>query len=170
LSQGIGNLFKKALSGEGFSLMKMEGNGRIYLADNGKQVHVIQLQGETICINGNDVLALENTLKWDIKMMRSIGGMVGGGLFNVQISGHGYVAITSHHKPITLKVTLDQPVFTDPNATIAWSGSLSPEIKTDISWKTFVGRGSGESIQLMFRGDGWVVLQPFEEVYYAQNG
>jgi uncharacterized protein (AIM24 family) len=69
-----------------------------------------------------------------------------------------------------IRVTPEQPVYTDPNATIGWSGSLSPEIKTDMSWKTFVGRGSGESIQLMFRGDGWVVLQPFEEVYYSEKG
>ena len=46
---------------------------------------------------------------------------------------------------------------------IAWSGGLTPEIVTDISVKTFFGRGSGESIQLQFEGDGWVVLQPYEE-------
>ena len=26
------------------------------------------------------------------------------------------------------------------------------------------GRGSGESVQLKFAGDGWVVVQPYEEV------
>ena len=30
-------------------------------------------------------------------------------------------------------------------------------------WKTFFGRGSGESIQMKFDGDGFVVVQPFEE-------
>ena len=39
------------------------------------------------------------------------------------------------------------------------------EIKTDISFKTFLGRGSGESIQMRFQGDGFVVIQPYEEVY-----
>jgi uncharacterized protein (AIM24 family) len=56
------------------------------------------------------------------------------------------------------------PVFTDPNATVAWSGGLTPEIITDISLGTLLGRGSGESIQLRFAGDGWVVVQPYEEV------
>ena len=40
---------------------------------------------------------------------------------------------------------------------------MTPEFKTDISLKTFFGRGSGESIQMMFNGDGFVVIQPYEE-------
>jgi len=78
------------------------------------------------------------------------------------------VAITTHFDPITLVVQPGQPVYTDPNATVAWSGNLTPSIKTDISLKTIFGRGSGESFQLAFEGNGWVVLQPYEEVYYAQ--
>jgi uncharacterized protein (AIM24 family) len=41
-----------------------------------------------------------------------------------------------------------------------------PEFKTDVSLKTFLGRGSGESIQMMFNGDGFVVIQPYEEVVF----
>jgi uncharacterized protein (AIM24 family) len=58
------------------------------------------------------------------------------------------------------------PVFTDSIATVAWSGGLTPEIVTDISLGTLLGRGSGESVQLRFAGDGWVVVQPYEEVVY----
>ena len=56
-------------------------------------------------------------------------------------------------------------MFTDPNATVAWSGDLCPDIKTDVSLKTLVGCGSGESLQMAFRGEGFVVVQPYEEVY-----
>jgi uncharacterized protein (AIM24 family) len=52
---------------------------------------------------------------------------------------------------------------------VAWSGTLSPEIHTDISFKTLLGRGSGESFQLKFQGEGWVVLQPYEEVYLQRS-
>ena len=48
---------------------------------------------------------------------------------------------------------------------MAWSGTLEPQFKTDVSLKTFFGRGSGESIQMRFEGDGFVVIQPYEEVY-----
>jgi uncharacterized protein (AIM24 family) len=34
---------------------------------------------------------------------------------------------------------------------------------SDISVKTFFGRGSGESIQMKFEGEGFVVIQPCEE-------
>ena len=81
----------------------------------------------------------------------------------------GMIAITTHYDPLALRVEPGKPVFTDPNATVAWSGSLSPGIRTDMSFKTFLGRGSGESIQLQFEGNGWVVLQPYEEVYFQAS-
>ena len=68
-----------------------------------------------------------------------------------------------------LRVTPQQPVFTDPNATIAWSGTLMPEFKTDVSLKTFFGRGSGESLQMQWQGDGFVVVQPYEEIYMQHS-
>lgn len=163
--QGLSMVFKKMLSGEGMTLMKAEGTGKLYLADNGKKVRILHLNNETIFVNGNDVLAIENTLQYDIKMMKSVAGMLGGGLFNVKISGTGMVAMTTHGDPITLLVRPDQPLNTDANATVAWSGGLDVVVKTDVSFSDFIGRGSGESIQLAFSGDGWVVLQPYEEVY-----
>ena len=53
---------------------------------------------------------------------------------------------------------------------ILLSGSLEPQIKTDMSFKTFLGRGSGESIQTSFSGNGFVVIQPYEEVYFQAGG
>lgn len=166
MEQGLGNLLKKAVSGEGMQLMKMEGQGRVYLADAGKKITLLRLDEETIFVNGNDVLALESSVSNQITMMKRVAGMVSGGLFNVKLSGSGVVAVTSHYEPLILKVSAATgPIFTDPNATVAWSGSLSPEIATDISFKTLMGRGSGESIQLKFAGEGWVVVQPYEETY-----
>ncbi|PJK13690.1 hypothetical protein CO613_09345 [Lysobacteraceae bacterium NML07-0707] len=164
LEQGLGNLLKKAVSGEGMQLMKMEGQGRAYLADTGKKITLLRLAGESIFVNGNDVLAFEEGIENKITMMRRVAGMMAGGLFNVRLSGHGIVAVTSHYEPLTLRVSAASgAVFTDPNATVAWSGNLQPEIITDISLGTLIGRTSGESIQLKFAGEGWVVVQPYEE-------
>jgi uncharacterized protein (AIM24 family) len=165
LDQGLGNLLKKAISGEGTRLTKATGQGKMYLADSGKKVTILSLQNESVFVNGNDVLAFEPTLTSNITMMKKLAAIVSGGLFNVQLSGTGMLAFTTHYEPLTLRVTPNQPVFTDPNATVAWSGNLQPEFKSDVSLKTFLGRGSGESMQMMFRGDGWVVVQPYEEVY-----
>ena len=102
--------------------------------------------------------------------MKKMSAMLAGGLFNVRLAGHGMVAITSHYDPMTLHVTSDDPVMTDPNATIAWSGNLQPEFRTDISIKSFFGRGSGESIQMQFRGEGFVVVQPYKEIAFQSGG
>ena len=166
LEHGVGRLMKKMFTGEGVALMKAEGRGRVYLADKGKKVHLLALAGETFHVNGNDLLAFEPGVKWDIKLMRRMAGLLSGGLFNVRLSGTGHVAITTHYEPLVLRVAPGSPVFTDPNATVAWSGSLAPELHTDVSLRTFVGRGSGESVQLKFEGDGWVLVQPCEEVYF----
>jgi len=166
LSQGMGNLLKKAISGEGVKLAKAEGQGVVYLADEGKKVLIIDLQDEALIVNGNDVLAFKESITNEIKMMKKLTAMMSGGLFNVKLSGSGMVAITSHYEPVTLMVTPDNPVTTDPNATIAWSANLEPSFKTDVSLKTFIGRGNGESVQMEFRGEGFVVVQPYEEVYY----
>lgn len=170
MSQGLGNLLKKAISGEGTRVMKAEGTGRLYVADSGKKIRILHLQEEVICVNGNDVLAYEDAIKSEITMLKSVAGMMSGGLFQVRLSGTGHIAITTHGDPLTLLVSPNQPVFTDPNATVAWSGNLTPTIKTDISFKTIIGRGSGESIQMKFEGSGWVLVQPYEEVYLAESG
>lgn len=171
LEQGLGTLFKKMVGGEGLQLMKAEGQGRIYLADRGKQITLLRLAGESIFVNGNDVLAFESGIQSKITLMRRVAGMLAGGLFNMRLSGHGVVAITSHYQPLTLPVTAQTgPVFTDPHATVAWAGTLMPELVTDISLATLVGRGSGETVQLRFAGVGWVVVQPYEEVRLQAQG
>jgi uncharacterized protein (AIM24 family) len=104
-----------------------------------------------------------------IKMLKSVAGMMSGGLFQVKLSGTGYIAITTHGEPLLLKVNANQPVYTDPNATVAWSANLAPNIKTNITFGSFIGRGSGESFQLEFVGEGWVLVQPYEEVKYVQK-
>src|SRR5690625_813206 len=169
LEHGVRKMFKKAFTGEGTSLMKATGNGQLYLADQGKKITIFDLNNESITVNGNDLLAFEPSIKWDIKLMRKMAGMMSGGLFNVHLQGNGKVAITTHFDPLTLLVRPGEPVITDPNATVAWSGNLTPNFRTDINLRTFVGRGSGESIQMEFTGTGFVIIQPFEEAVMSNS-
>lgn len=167
LEQGLGQFLKKTVSGEGARLTRASGQGQLYLADAGKKVTLLQLTNEAIVVNGNDLLAFEPAnLKHEITMLRKVAALAAGGLFNVRLTGSGVVAITTHYDPLVLAVRQGQPVFTDPNATVAWSANLQPEFKTDIQLKSFFGRGSGESFQMMFQGEGFVVVQPFEELAF----
>ena len=162
---GLGRFVTKMVSGEAAPLTKIEGTGIAYLADQRKNITVLRLQGsDSINVNGNDLLAFEDTVRYDITMHRRVAGVLAGGLFSVKLTGSGMIAIMSHGAPLTLRCTPGDPIVTDPNATVAWSGNLSPEIKTDISFRSLIGRGGGEAFQMRFEGDGFVVVQPYEEV------
>ncbi|QQE13314.1 AIM24 family protein [Planctomycetota bacterium] len=165
LEHGIGKMLKKKVSHEGTQLTKVQGQGKMFLSDLGKKITILQLRNESLYVAGHDILAFEPTLKWDIRMMKKMVAMLSGDLFNVRFEGEGLLAITSYYDPMVLIVEPGMPVFTDPNTTIAWSGNLQPKLKTDISVKTFFGRGSGESLQMKFEGAGFVVVQPFQEIY-----
>jgi uncharacterized protein (AIM24 family) len=76
------------------------------------------------------------------------------------------VGIISDGPPVLLN-TGEVPTFADPQAAITWASSVQTSIKTDVKLKNFIGRGSGESIQMAFAGPGWVLVQPSEGRVYA---
>lgn len=164
--EGLGKFFKRILSSGGARLTKAKGKGRIYLADGGKKIFLINLEGETIYVNGNDLLAFEEGVAWDIKRMHKATGRQASPQFGMKLSGTGSIALTTHFDPLTLRVTPQAPLSTDPKATVAWSGSVNPRFRTDLSLKTLFLRRGGGSIQMLFQGDGFVVIQAQEEVRY----
>jgi uncharacterized protein (AIM24 family) len=164
LEHGLGKMVKISMGGEGVNLIKAEGVGKLYLADKGKKVSVLKLEKDSICVNFNDILAIEDSISWDIRMMRKFSGVTENDIYNVKLEGTGIIAITTRHEPLTFRVSRERPIFTDPNNTVAWTGNLEPEVKSDLSLKTIVGRSTGESVQMVFRGEGFVVVQPYEEI------
>lgn len=159
-SGSIGNFFKKQISGEDAPLMTVDGQGDVFFARNSKEIFTILLEGESITVNSHSLLAFESQLKYDIKMTRSAVSTMAGGLFNIEISGHGYIAITSHGQPLLLDCA--QPTFVNPQAALCWSSNLHPSFKNDTNFGALFGRGSGESYQMGFQGQGFVVIQPSE--------
>lgn len=163
---GLTGMLKKKATGEGTMMMKASGEGHLYLADQGKEVQILELAADDeISVNGNDVMAFEDSVTWDIKMMNSLAGASAGGMFNVYLQGPGHIAITTHGNPLVVPT----PVSTDPNATVAWSANVSPNAKRDINLKSLIGRSSGETFQLHFAGsNGFVIIQPYEETNPVQ--
>jgi uncharacterized protein (AIM24 family) len=168
-SGGMSRLIKKAVSGEGTTLMKMSGTGEVFLADTAQDIHLIYLENDAITVNGQNLLAFDAGIDWDIKRVEGVSGMMGGGLFNMALTGTGWVAIISDGPPVLLN-TADAPTFADPQAAITWASSLQTGIKTDIKLKNFIGRGSGETVQMSFSGQGWVLVQPSEGRVYGPAG
>lgn len=167
-SGGVGKFMKAAFTNESGRSTEVKGTGQLYLADSAKEISVLRLAGETLFVNSSDLLAYSSELDWDIDVIKGA-GIVAGGLFTFKISGSGYAAISTHGDPLVLRVASGQPVFTDPDATVAWSDGLKVGIKVDASLKTFTGRASGETYQMQFEGDGFVVVQPFEETAVVQS-
>jgi uncharacterized protein (AIM24 family) len=163
---GLTGFLKDAATSEGTPVMEVEGTGHAYLADDGKKVQILTLEaGESISVNGNDVLAFESAVEYEIGTIGSLGGASAAGLTNVFLTGPGAVAITTHGDPLVLS----PPVRTDPDATVAWSADTSPGVVTDRSLGDAIGQSSGETYQLSFEGEGgFVVVQPYEETTPGQ--
>jgi uncharacterized protein (AIM24 family) len=161
-SGGLGRMLKKAVSGEGTSLMKITGTGEVFVADQAQDIHLIYLENDHITVNGPNLLAFDAGIDWDIQRLQGgAAGAMAGGLFNMSLQGTGWVAILSDGPPVLLNVA-SAPTFADAAAAITWSSGVSVGIKTDFKMKNLIGRGSGESIQIAFTGQGWVLVQPSE--------
>jgi uncharacterized protein (AIM24 family) len=160
-SGGMSRMLKKAMTGEGQSLMKVSGSGEVFLADTAQDVHLVYLEGEKITVNGPNLLAFDADIDWNIERVQGASGMMGGGLYNTALQGTGWVAILSDGPPVLLNVA-SAPTFADAQAAITWSQGVSTALKTDFKMKNLIGRGSGESLQMAFQGEGWVLVQPSE--------
>src|ERR671920_3083 len=77
-SGGMGRMLKKAVSGEGTTLMKMSGTGEVFLADQAQEIHLIYLENDAITVNGSNLLAFDSGIDWDIKRVEGVSGRVGG--------------------------------------------------------------------------------------------
>jgi uncharacterized protein (AIM24 family) len=158
-SGGLGRFFKKAVTGEGVKLMVAEGTGDLFLAQDKRKIMILDLENERMTVNGDNILAFDSGIDWDIKRVEGAGRLAGG-LYNVVLEGTGKVALTSDGEPVLLDTST--PTFADPESAIAWSGDVRTGVRSDVSFKTFTGRGSGESFQVSFEGAGWVLIQPSE--------
>jgi uncharacterized protein (AIM24 family) len=171
-SGGMSRMLKKAMTGEGASLMKISGTGEVFVADTAQDIHLIYLENDLITVNGPNLLAFDAGIDWDIKRLQGGGaGAMAGGLFNLELRGTGWVAILSDGPPVLLNVA-SAPTFADAQAAITWSSGVTVGLKTVFKMKNLIGRGSGESLQLAFQGQGWVLIQPSEGrvVPTAPNG
>jgi uncharacterized protein (AIM24 family) len=154
---------KSALLRETAPLVRATGKGRLFCAHHGSHVFAVTLSGETIFVAWPDLLAVEESLDCVPTLIGHAVGVAAGGLVMMKLSGDGSFAIVSHGSPLTLAVTDGEPVSTDPHSTIAWSPDLGVRLKTDLSWRSLFKHGGQEPVQMLFEGNGFVMVQPYED-------
>lgn len=170
-SGGLSKMIKKAVSNEGVTAMEINGNGEVFLANQGMDVQVMYLENDSVLCNGASVLAYSASVEADIQRIGSGGGgikaMAGamaGGFWQVALKGTGYVAVTSDGPPVVLDVA-GAATVADADAVVLWSAGVSMEPRIDTGGlKSMLRGGSGEMLQLAFGGQGWVMVQPSEGV------
>jgi uncharacterized protein (AIM24 family) len=148
---------------EAAPLVRASGTGLLYCAHRGAHVHVITLADEAIVVSAQELLALETSLDFEMSLLGHGLGLAAGGLVVATLRGSGSFALLTHGETLTLNVTPGKPVFTDPHATVAWSAALTPALRTDLTWRSAIAHGGQEPVQMFFEGDGFVIVQPYED-------
>ncbi|SCK55158.1 AIM24 family protein [Streptomyces sp. WMMB 322] len=168
---GVMSMIGRRVANEATPLMTVEGSGTVMFGHGGHHVEVIQLDGDTLCVEADRLLAFDGTLEQGTLFLGSDGGVMGmvrgqvtgQGLFTTTLKGKGSVAVMAHGGVIQLPVTPDRPVHVDPQAYVAHHGDVRNKLSTALGWRDMVGRGSGEAFQLELSGNGAVFVQASEE-------
>lgn len=176
----LGSL-KRRLTGENLPLMKVMFNGdsTTYYANNGQHIVIYKLAvGEVVSVESENILAFTQDCKYDVRFIGT-GVLSQKGLATSTLIGQGnnaYVAILSTGNPIVLSnIQNKNTISVDPDAVICWmsqNGYCDPQIKTDISWKNFIGQASGESYAYEWHSSQpiTVLVQPTERSGGIQVG
>ena len=163
-SGGLNKMLKAAVTGEGVKVMRCTGSGELFVADTASEIQLFYLENDMVSVNGNNVLAFSGSVEWDIHRLQARGGMMAGGMYNVALRGTGYVAVTTKGDPVALDVS-GAPTFADAQAVVLWTSGVSMDIRVDTGGLGSMLRGgTGETFQMAFGGQGYVLVQPSESV------
>ena len=178
---GFARMAGRMMQGEHERTMMAQGTGEVHYGFAGLEVHVIEVApGAVLRVEASRLLANTAGLQSSVVSVASSGGGGGGGgfmgalrgaasgaltgqgMFTTQLSGHGAAVVISHGGVMELQVG-GAPVVVDPQAFVGAYGNVQTELKTAMSWRDAVGRGSGEAMQLNCVGQGIVYVQASEE-------
>ena len=158
-------MFKAAVTGEGITMMQCTGQGELFVADNAAEVQILYLENDQISVNGNNVLAFSSSIDWDIHRIQARGAAITGGLYNVSLRGTGYVAITTEGRPGRARRRERPDLRRRAGGRHVDRRRDSMDIRIDTGGlRSMVRGGTGETFQMAFGGQGYVLVQPSESV------
>ncbi|TGA98811.1 AIM24 family protein [Streptomyces sp. MZ04] len=161
-SQGVGGMLKRAVTGEGLPLMAVRGQGEAWFAHEAQNCFIVDIEpGDALTVNGRNVLCFDATLSYEIKTVKGA-GVTGGGLFNSVFTGSGRLGLVCEGNPLVIPVSPQQPVYVDTDAVVGWTAGLDTSLHRSQSIGSMIRGGSGEAVQLMLQGEGYVIVRPSE--------
>lgn len=168
---GVLSMIGRRAAGEAAPLMTVEGDGTVMFGHGGHHIQVVELDGDTLCVEADRLLAFDGSLEQGTLFLGSQGGVMGmvrgqvtgQGLFTTTLKGRGSVAVMAHGGVLELPIAPGRPVHVDPQAYVAHHGDVRNKLSTALGWREMVGRGSGEGFQLELSGTGAVFVQASEE-------
>ncbi|MET9530380.1 MULTISPECIES: AIM24 family protein [unclassified Streptomyces] len=160
--EGLRGMVTRRLTGEQMSVMEVRGKGTCYFADRATEINLVTLHGEKLHVEASNLLCTDAGLRTGTTFTGLRGASQGNGLFTTTVEGTGQAAVMSDGPAVVLRVSPQYPLMVDPGAYIAHTGSLQQHFQTGVSFRTFMGEGSGESFQIRFEGEGLVYVQPSE--------
>ena len=156
--------FEKMLLGPGGSI------GQALLGQLVRRVAGENIPLMKVSVESENILAFTNDCDYSVRFL-GVGVLSQKGLATTTLVGRGnnaYVALLSDGNPLVVSnVKSRDTLAVDPDAVICWfskNGMGDPQIKADISWKTFIGQASGESYSFEWSGNEpvTVLVQPSE--------
>jgi len=138
------------------TMVKVEGQGKLFLYEKGRRTFLIDLSNEFIYVEGHNLLAMEESLAfrkepiYDYSRNRKIEA--------IKIYGKGSLAISTAMEPLTLRVTRDFPLNLNSESLVAWTGDLIPTVMDDPALAE-VMTAAPAGFRIRFEGAGVVIAE-----------
>ena len=174
--KGVGDFLGKAIKGsvtkESAVKPKYRGTGTLVLEPTYKHILLEDLSAWDggIVLDDGLFLACESKIQQNVVMRSNLSSAVLGneGLFNLSLSGNGFVALESPvPREELVEVELQNDVLRiDGNFAVAWSKGL--DFTVEKSTKSLIGSAiSGEGVVNVYRGTGKVLMAPVRNLTTA---
>ena len=119
-------------------------------------------------MESENILAFSRECKYGVRFLGQ-GVISQKGLATSTLTGQGpeaYVAVLVDGNPLVMSnIQSGSTIEADPDATVCWIGA-DRTMRTDISWRNFIGQSSGESYMFEWgpQSPATVIIQPMERV------
>jgi len=138
-------------------LVIVSGTGKLLLTDRQRDITVLRIKEEEICIEPSHLLACQETLTPRYAVIEN--GDSRPDMHVLMIKGSGVLALSVASKPLLITVQKEYPINVSSTSLISWSGNLTPAIVDDEAIAEIMMPGSSTGVNLRLEGEGRVMME-----------